>query len=170
MTRAIPLASCAALAVAGVAGPAAAETVQSFQISARIVSGCIVAADAGGRWGAVNLGSVAGIAGTTASATLLSGAGAGISIECTPGLTASLIADGGDHPAGGERYLQRASGAGTIRYQLFADGAATPWTNGAVPLAFTGAARLVPIRAVATLAAPAAAGVYSDTVRVTLSW
>ena len=168
--RAISIACCGVLTVAGLACPVSAETVQSFQISARIVAGCVVAADAGGRWGAVDLGSVAGVAGTTASATLLSTAGAGISIECTPGLSAALTADGGDHPAGGARYLQRASGAGTIRYQLFADNAATPWTNGTVPLAFSGAARLVPIRAVATLAAPAAAGVYSDTVRVTLTW
>jgi spore coat protein U-like protein len=39
-----------------------------------------------------------------------------------------------------------------------------------VPLAFANGVRTVPVRAVATLTGPTAAGTYTDTVRVTLTW
>jgi len=152
------------------AGPARAETVKPFEVTARIVSGCIVAQDAAGRWGTINLGSVSGVAGDSAQATLLSTAGAGLVIECTPGLSATLSADNGDHPSGGERFLQAAGGTGTIRYRLYANGGSTPWAGGTVPLTFATGAQVIPVRAVATLAGPTAAGIYTDTVRITLSW
>jgi len=159
----IALAACAT-------SPSAAETVKPFEVTARIVSGCVVVQDAAGRWGTINLGSTAGVAGTSAQATLLSTAGAGLVIECTPGLLATLSADNGDHPSNGERFLQAAGGAATIRYRLYANGGSTPWSGTAVPLAFVTGAQVIPVRAVATLAGPAAAGTYTDTVRVTLSW
>lgn len=152
------------------AGTAAAETSKSFEVTGRIVPGCAVITDGGGRWGVIDLGRVAGVAETSAEGVLLSAAGAGVSIECTPGVSASLFADQGDHPAGGERHLKRAGGEETIRYRLYADGERVAWSNAAAPLAFTGGRRTVPIRAIAMLAAPAAAGTYTDTVRVTLTW
>ncbi|WP_419807549.1 spore coat U domain-containing protein [Sphingomonas sp.] len=162
-------AALAAVLVLGAATPAAAETGKSIDVTAQIVAGCLVAADTGGRWGTIDLGTVAGVAGTGATATLISTAGAGIAVECTPGMSATLAADNGDHPAAGDRFLQRAGSAGTIRYQLFADGASIPWSV-PLPLAFVGGRRAIPIRAVATLSGPTAAGTYTDTVRVTLTW
>ncbi|WP_188658357.1 Csu type fimbrial protein [Sphingomonas metalli] len=152
-----------------VAAPVGAETTKSFQVSAQIVAGCIVVANGQGSWGAIDLGSVAGTAGASAQGSLISTAGAGVSIECTPGLSATLAIDTGDHPAGSQRRLGLMGGTATIPYQLYVDGAATAFA-GSTPLSFTAGPRLVPIRAVATLAAPAAAGRYTDTVRVTLSW
>lgn len=152
------------------AGPLAAETTRTFEVAARIVPGCTVATDAGGRWGTVALGSTPGATAATVEATLLSTLASGLSIECTPSVTAALTADAGDHPSGGERYLARTGGGGTVRYRLYADGGTTPWTGAALPLAFAGGPRVVPVRAVATVAGPTAAGSYTDTVRVTLSW
>ncbi|MEH3047325.1 Csu type fimbrial protein [Sphingomonas adhaesiva] len=153
------------------ASPAAAETAKPFEVSARILPGCLVATDAGGRWGTIDLGRVAGVPGSIGDATLVSTAGAGLSIECTPGMTVNVTADTGDHAAAGERRLQRSGGTDTIAYRLFADGSSTPWAGAAVPLSFAaGGTRLLPVRARATLTAPVAAGTYTDTVRITLSW
>lgn len=165
--RAGTLAGAAALLLVH---PLAAETTRSFEVAARVVPGCVVATDAGGRWGTIDLGTTPGAAATSVEATLLSTAGSGLSIECTPGVTGSLSADTGDHPASGARRLQRTGSTDTIGYRLYADGGTTPWTTGTVPLAFTAGPRIVPILAVATLTGPTTAGRYTDTVRVTLSW
>lgn len=167
MTRGIAIA--AALALAGTA-PCGAETSRSFEVAASVVAGCLIATDAGGRWGNADLGSVPGVAGTSVEAAVISTAGAGLSIECTPGVSASLAADNGDHAAGGERYLMRAGGTATIRYRLYANGGTAPWAASTLPLVFTAGPRVVPLRAVATLAGPAAAGTYTDTIHVTLGW
>ncbi|MEH3035885.1 MAG: spore coat U domain-containing protein [Sphingomonas adhaesiva] len=165
-----PLPSCA-LPLALIAAPAAAETAKPFEVSARILPGCLVATDAGGRWGTIDMGQVAGVPGSIGDATLVSTAGAGLSIECTPGLAVNVTADTGDHPASGERRLQRGGGTDTIPYRLFADGSATPWAGSALPLSFaTGGTRRLPVRARATLTTPARAGTYTDTVRITLTW
>lgn len=161
----------AALPLLFVAAPVAAETAKPFEVSARILPGCLVATDAGGRWGTIDMGQVSGVPGSIADATLVSSAGAGLSIECTPGLSVNVTADTGDHPAAGERRLLRGGGTDTIAYRLFADGSATPWTGGPLPLSFaTGGTRLVPVRARATLTTSARAGTYTDTVRITLTW
>lgn len=164
--RALPFAAVALLGAA----PATAEVAKPFEVTARVVAGCAVATDAGGRWGTIDLGRVAGAPGAAAEGALLSVAGAGLGIECTPGVSASLTADAGDHPLSGERRLGRTGGNETIGYRLYVDGAAAGWTGAAVALAFSGGRRVVPIRAVATLAAPVPAGTYADAVRVTLTW
>jgi spore coat protein U-like protein len=162
----------AALFLLALPAAASAETSKSFQVSAEVVRGCVLATDADGTLGTIALGQVAGAGGATASATLVSSAGAGLVIECTPGVTASLTADPGSNPAtGGVRQLS-AGGAGRVPYQLFLDGASTPWTTQGVPFAFSSGAtrRVVPVLARATLTGPTAAGRYTATVRVTLSW
>ena len=55
---------------------------------------------------------------------------------------------------------------------LFAGGSATPWTTQSIALSFASGTtrRTLPSRGVATLSGAMAAGVYSDTVRITLSW
>ncbi|TVV72249.1 spore coat U domain-containing protein [Sphingomonas solaris] len=158
---------------AGLAGPAAAVTSQSFQVGATVVQGCVVATSGAGRWGSIDFGTVSGVAQGTMDADLLSGGAGGISIECTPGIAVSMSADAGDHAAGGVRRLATASGPGVpIPYQLFLDGGATAWTTQAVALPFAAGVskRVVAVRGRATLVRPMAAGVYADTVRVTLSW
>ncbi len=148
--------------------PARAETAASFRVSASVSRGCRIVTDDANRLGSIDLGSVAGLRSRTVEGALISAAGAGVSVECTPGVSASLSADKGEHPSGGERQLKLTTGLALIPYRLFADGQAAPWTD-ALPLP-SGGRRLIPVRAVATLAGPAVAGTYTDTVRVTLSW
>lgn len=168
------LVSCGALALATlVAVPAAhAETTKSFQVSADIAKGCIVAVNAAGQWGKIDFGTVSGVAQGTVDADLLSGAVGGIQIDCTPNTTAYVTVDNGDHAAGGVRRLGLGATAFAIPYQLYADGSSTPWTSQSIAVSFpVGVSRKVlPVRGRATLTRPMAAGAYTDTVRVTLTW
>ncbi|MFZ2997614.1 spore coat protein U domain-containing protein [Sphingobium sp.] len=152
---------------------ALAETTKAFQVSADIVQGCIVATNSNGQWGSIDLGTVSGVARGTVTADLLSGGVAGIQIDCTPNMSATISADNGVRGVAGVRALGlNGSSVSTIPYQLFADGSATPWTTQSIALVFGSGAtrRVLPIRGVATLSGAMAAGAYSDTVRITLSW
>lgn len=162
----------ASLAIALSPATAAAETTKSFQVSADIVRGCIVASNASGEWGKIDFGTVSGVTSGTVDANLLSGAVSGIQIDCTPNTTASLTVDNGDHAANGVRRMGLGTTAYAIPYQLFADGSSTPWTTDAVAVSFSSGVsrKVLPIRGRAILTSPMAAGAYSDTVRVTLTW
>jgi spore coat protein U-like protein len=163
----------AMLLVAVSAMPAqAGERRQTFEIAATIVRGCTVATDAGGRWGAIALGTVQGLRGASATGTLVSGGVAGLALSCTPGTTVNVAADTGDHAAAGQRRLMRSGGSESVPYTLYADGATTAWSL--QPLAITFPAgvstRTLPVTAAATLTAALPAGTYTDTVRVTLTF
>lgn len=169
------LVSGGTLALASLAllsAPARAETTKSFQVSADIVKGCIVAVNAAGQWGKIDFGSVSGVASGTVDADLLSGAIGGIQIDCTPDTTAYVTVDNGDHAANGTRQMSLGATAFAVPYQLFADGGSTPWTTQSIAVSFpAGTSRkLLPVRGRATLTRPMAAGAYTDTVRVTLTW
>lgn len=155
-----------------VGAPAHAEMTRSFTVSASVVNGCSVNADATQGWGRIDMGTTPGTAGARAEGSLVSAGGAGIAVECTPGVTATLSADGGDNAAGGARRLRQSGGSATIAYQLFADGSSSEWAASPVSLPFAPGSgqRLVPIRAVATLVGAQPAGTYTDTVRITLTW
>lgn len=154
------------------ATPATAETLKSFQVSAVVANGCAVISSGGaGSWGSIDLGTVSGIASGTVQASLLSSGTAGLQIDCTPGMTASVTADTGLNPtSGGVRQL--ASGTSKVPYLLYANGSAVAWTTNAIALSFpVGNSHLsVPVVAKATLSGATKAGAYADTVRVTLSW
>jgi spore coat protein U-like protein len=161
-------------AVAGGCGAtsATAETLKSFQVSAVVANGCSVTTSGGASsWGSIDLGTVSGITNGTVQASLLANGTAGIQIDCTPGMTASVTADTGLNPSsGGVRQL--ASGTSKVPYQLYANGSNTPWTTNAIALSFpVGTSHMsVPVVAKATLAGATKAGAYADTVRVTLTW
>lgn len=154
-------------------GGALAETSKSFQVAADIVKGCIVSTNGAGQWGQIDLGTVSGIATGTVSANLLSASVAGIQIECTPNMTATISADTGNHAVGGVRQMGlNGTSSALIPYQLYADGSSTPWTTQSLSLNFLAGAtrRALPVRGTATLSGAMAAGSYTDTVRITLSW
>lgn len=165
------LALTASCALAPPPGAAEAQTREDFQVSAAIVAGCSVALDGGGAWGRIDLGTVAGTGTGAVEAAITSAGGAGLRLDCTPGTTASLSADAGEHGAGGTRRLAHGSGA-TVAYELFVDGDPAPWRDRAIPVSFPAGVRRrsVPIRARAILAGALPAGRYADTVRVTLTW
>lgn len=150
-----------------------AETQKNFTVSAVIATGCLIATNAGGRWGEISLGTVGGLASGTVEADLLNGAATGIQLDCTPGTSVNISADAGDHALAGIRQLAHSTvGSSLIAYQLFANGGTTPWTTQTVGLSFpVGTSQLqLPVKARATLAAPMRGGAYSDTVRVTVTW
>jgi spore coat protein U-like protein len=164
---------CLAGAMVLSAAPAQAELTKSFQLSATIANGCSVATTGTGTWGDIDLGSVAGVATGTASASLLSGGQTGMQLSCTPGLSVQVSADNGNQPVGGVRQLVHSvSSTSKVPYQLYANGSATPWTTQTISLSFSAGTsqQSLPVKATATLAAPMRAGSYSDTVHVTLSW
>lgn len=148
----------------------AAETSKSFQVSATIANGCAVTSGAGGNWGTINLGTVAGTHSGNAEAGLISGAVSGIQVDCTPGMSVNLTANSGLNPAGGVRQL--ASQAERIGYELRVGSGATNWTSQAIGLAFPlGTSRqTLPVVARVNLSGTAKAGAYSDSVQVTLTW
>jgi spore coat protein U-like protein len=167
--------SSGALALASLAimsAPACAETSKSFQVSADIAKGCIVATNGVGQWGKIDFGTVSGVAQGTVDADLLSGAASGIQIDCTPNTTAYVTVDNGDHAANGVRQLAIGANGPQIPYVLFANGGNTPWTTQSVALSFPigTSRRVLPVRGRATLTRPMTAGAYTDTVRVTLTW
>lgn len=166
------LAGAAALGVAFIAAPGAAETTRQFLVTAAIVNGCAITNTAAGNWGAIDFGTVSGLATGSVDASLLSGSASGLRIECTPGTTVSLTADNGDHAASGQRRLAQAGVATAVPYALYANGSATPWTTQAVAIAFPAGAttQAVPLRGRATLPGALPAGRYSDTVRITVAW
>lgn len=150
---------------------AAAQTTQSLTVGATIVPGCRIETVAGGSWGRIDLGTVPGTATGTIEADLIA-AGTGIAIECTPGTTATVRADAGLNATGGMRALARATGGATrVPYRLILDGS-SEWTTQAIALDFTQATpvRRLPVRGRAVLPGALAAGRYTDTVRITVSW
>ena len=162
-----------ALCVAGFAWPAAAETTKNFTVGAVIGNGCAVATSgSGGSWGSIDLGTVTGIAAQTATGSLVSNGLSGLQLDCTPGLTVSVTADQGQQASGGVRQLANASATSAIPYALYANGGLTPWTTQAVSLSFASGMshQSLPIKAIATLSGPTRAGVYADTVQVTVTW
>ena len=158
------------VAVATLAVPAQAQTHADFAVSARVVNGCAVAVDGGGMLGRIDFGTVPGTASQSVEADLLSGSGTGIAIECTPGATANLSAGMGDHATVGERRL--GNGTNRIAYRLLVGSAATVWGSQSVALSFPvgGSAQRLALKGRATLTGAHAAGLYTDTVRVTVTW
>lgn len=167
--RALLIACVAASAVA----PAAAQDRRaSFRVSAVVAAGCTVSSEAGGSWGRIDMGSIPGVGAGVASGSLVSGGVAGLVIGCTPETNASLTADAGENAASGQRRLRRTGGGATIPYQLRIGAAADAWNLQPVALAFPAgiSRRTLPVSATTSLTGAVAAGTYSDTVRVTLTF
>lgn len=172
--RALLAVSAAVLAVA----PAAAQDRRaSFRVSAVVAAGCTVSSnagsgDAGGSWGRIDMGSIPGVGAGAASGSLVSGGVAGLVIGCTPETNASLTADAGENAVSGQRRLRRAGGGATIPYQLRVGAGAAAWDLQPVALAFPAGTsrRTLPVSATTSLTGAVAAGTYSDTVRVTLTF
>jgi spore coat protein U-like protein len=140
-------------------------------VTADIVAGCRINTLSGGAWGDIDLGSQNGTSTATVQSSLVGAAGAGLRIECTPGMLVNVTANAGSHAVGNQRYMAGPASSTPIAYDLYANGSATAWTTQAVPLIFTtSGAQTLPVVAKATLPGNARAGNYSDTVQIVLSW
>jgi spore coat protein U-like protein len=148
-------------------GVAHAATTATVQVSASIVAGCVVTST-GGLYGTLNFGTYSALS-TAAVSVALAG---GVTLQCTPGVSVSMVVDGGLHNASG-RHLKVGSGTAQIAYQLFQDAAHSQNLGIAqsvnVPYTNASAIRL-PIFGYVLLPGNQPVGTYSDTLQVQLSY
>jgi spore coat protein U-like protein len=153
------------------AAPLHAATTRTFLVNATIVNGCSVS-QAAGSWGKINFGTVSGLATGTLDANLMLAGVNGLSVECTPGVTATLTADGGNNAVSGQRRMVQSGVTTGVPYTLFLNGSTTPWTTQGIALSFLAGStkQTIPLKGRATLPGPLRAGKYIDTVRITVTW
>lgn len=155
---------------------AAIPTTTSFAVNAAIVAGCMVSGNAaqvtGVAFGQVDFGTHSAV--TPSVLWVMAGAGSGgqASIQCTPGTTVQVTVNSGLHALGAQRRM--ASGAGGyIPYALDLMAGLTLPLAPNVPASLALGATATPLPVRATVVMPGsglAAGLYTDTVQVTLSW
>ncbi|WP_233282042.1 Csu type fimbrial protein [Pseudomonas mangiferae] len=153
---------------------------QSFQLRAQVVSGCLLGTGASDvtTFGTLSFGQFASLPGDVNRVTT---AGTGsIVLQCTPGMAVSIALNTGLNATAtvtAGRYL--ANGSERLRYQLYQDAAYnTVWgdaTNGGTALSVTfpssGVAQTYPVYARLFAVTPMpSAGLYSDTVTVTITY
>lgn len=179
--RRLQRAALAALAIVVLGGggtPARAETSATFGVAARIDAGCLVdglgsSGDAG-TMGTLDFGSDMSL--STATHTASASAAQTIRLRCTPGTALLMTIDGGEHEAGGVRYLQHGADSGArIAYSLCSDGScAAPIAVGAAtPVTVLDANSediRLPLYGRLTLPGALPPGLYNDRLLVTLSW
>ena len=163
-------AGCAALAVCigwGMPVSLLAVTSQSFQVSATITPGCLVATG-GTNYGSLAFGSYSALATSTASVALTSS----VVLQCTPGVALSMTVDGGLYNSSGRR-MQLDSGTAKVAYQLFRDAALSQslGISQSVSVAYSNANNItLPIYGRVQLPGNTPGGTYSDTLQVQLTW
>jgi spore coat protein U-like protein len=154
----------------------AADTA-TFAVSAQIVPGCTLIGSqqtSGINFGTLNFGSHA--ATTSGQVGAFVTGGSALQLDCTPGIQLNVSIDGGLHASnsGTQRNLVRNSGTGAIVYSLYT----TPAATTAIPVGQSVAVTVpssgvidLPIYGRATLPGTGlSAGVYTDTLQVTLTW
>lgn len=142
----------------------------TFQVSASIVAGCVVSGTNTGIFGTLNFGTQSGLATSSVSASYIQSST--INLACTPGTTLSMTINGGSNYTS-TRNLKLANNSNTVPYYLYSNAARTTPipVNTAVPLSYSNANNItLPIYGSLQLPGPTRAGVYSDTLSVTLTW
>jgi spore coat protein U-like protein len=125
-----------------------------------------------GQIGSIQFADQPGTFGNVDAAMVASGGGNSISVLCSPGLTPSMTIGSGAHDASSTHYM--ASGSNQVAYHLYSDAnRSNEITIGqSISLGTAASTALTqPIYArVNSGGQVLAAGAYSDTVQVTLSW
>lgn len=155
-----------------------AETSAIFQVSAVIEAGCSVdgfgSAGNAGTIGTLDFGEDSGLSTAVHTAVLVGNQV--ITLRCTPGVTLSMAIDGGQHGAGGIRNLQMGEEmADRLQYRLYADASFNQeiGIGQSRSIAITGAAMNdveLPVFGRLVLPGAQSAGVYTDTLIITLDW
>lgn len=152
---------------------------QSFQLSATVIPGCLLGSGASdsSSFGTLAFGQFASL---DSDRQLTSSVGAGsIVLQCTPGTALSIALDSGLYSASVATGRWLGKGNERLRYQLYQDaGSNTVWGddgNGGVSLAVSfplgGEVQSYPVYARLFAVSPLpSAGIYSDTVTVTISY
>jgi spore coat protein U-like protein len=159
------------------ASPAAADTTGTIGVSLTVTSACAVNGAAAvqsdaGRVAQVSFPDQPGLFGDTDAEAVAAGASGALSVLCSPGITPALTIGAGAHDFGGRRRMSY--NGSSVAYRLFTDAARTSEIainqRITLPVA-TSTATLVPIYArVNSAGTILAAGTYTDTVQVLLSW
>lgn len=147
--------------------PLAAETSQSFQVSATVTAACLVMGGVS-TYGNLDFGTQSALATNTVQVQLSDG----VQLQCTPGVTLSLSVDGGQYNSNG-RHLQLDGGSARVAYQLFSDAAFSEslGIGQSVAVAYSDANNIrLPIYAQVQLPGDQPGGIYSDVLQVQLSW
>lgn len=157
-------------------GPGHAETNKSFEVAATISNGCLVEGPGAGSgaFGHLDFGTVSAFSSGMRTASLSSNQT--ITLRCTPQTDLHMSVDAGAHAASGARYLQRGTDtANRIGYTLCSDAGCTQAIAVGASIGITVDAAnhadvRLPIFGRLTLAGVRPAGIYADTLTVTLSW
>lgn len=155
----------------------AATTTSSFTVSSVITSGCALGAsntESVSDFGTLSFGSMSSI---SENVDVASSSGAGsIIVTCTPGIAVTVALDYGTHNgSSARRYLENSATNTTLGYQLYQDASySTVWGTGSLAYSIdsfpaTTQTYTVYGRLFAVSGLPAA-GTYSDTVTVTLTY
>lgn len=142
----------------------------TFQVSASVVTGCIISDTNTGLFGTLDFGTQSGISTRSISSSLLQNAA--ITLACTPGTALSMSINGGSNYTT-TRNLKHTSDTNTVPYSLYANASHTTEipVNSAVALSYSNANNItLPIYGLLQLSGPTRAGLYTDTLTVTLSW
>lgn len=172
--------SCAgyAMALAAVVGASAATvpTSPTFSVNANIVQGCIVFGSSlqtsGIDFGSINFGSHAALNVGAISAMAGNSMGGQAQLVCTPGTTVQISVSGGQNPDGAQRRMSNGAGK-FIPYSL----ALIQGTPTALPphtpvgITTDGTPTALPLMGTVMLPGTGtAAGIYTDSVQVVVSW
>lgn len=142
----------------------------TFQVSASIVAGCVISGTNTGVFGTLDFGSQPGVANNSVGASFVQSTA--ITLACTPGTTLSMSINGGSNYST-TRNLKLNSNANTLPYSLYTNASRTTAipVNSAVALSYSNASNItLPIYGLLQLPGRMHAGVYTDTLTVTLSW
>lgn len=151
-------------------------TSPTFTVSASVVRGCVVSGStsqvSGIAFGSINFGSHPALQSGTMQTMAGSSMGGQAKLVCTPGTAVQISIDGGQHGQGVQRRMSNGAGK-YVPYNLdLVQGAPAPLVpNVPVGLVIDATPLALPVRGTVTLpGSTAAAGIYADTVQVTLSW
>lgn len=143
---------------------------QTFQVSASIVAGCVISGTNTGVFGSLNFGSHSGVESGSASASFVQSTT--LNLSCTPGTTLSMSINGGSNYTT-TRNLKLANYSNTVPYTLYTNASHTTAipVNQPVALSYSNSNNItLPVYGLLRLPGATRAGVYTDTLTVTLSW
>lgn len=165
-----------ALAIGTTASAATVPTSPTFSVNASIVQGCIVFGNSlqtsAIPFGSINFGSHAALATGTIDMMAGSSMGAQALLVCTPSTSVQISVNGGQNQNGTQRRMS--NGAGKFIPYALALVQGTPTAlppNTAVGITTDGTPTALPIRGTVMLPGiGTAAGIYTDSVQVVVSW
>jgi spore coat protein U-like protein len=166
-----PLALVALATAARTVSGATIPTTASFTVGATVANGCLVSAApaqvSGVLFGQFVFSSVSALATATQTITL----GNAPLLQCTAGANLRLTLDAGQHAAGQQRRMSNGTAFLPYTVSLTSAGNTPVLPNAEIGIALGATPQPLPLQASIVLTGVAVpAGLYTDTVQVTLAW